>query len=123
MHRNLIEIFNLPNLSFAGGSILVLKSILDFLQLPPDFPIPVYASSRDADQTKSYIEDDLWIMFSFVELIEFMRQRGEKHFIKLLNKVRVTNVDDEIERQLKSRIICGRDVHPPNYVLYLQKTF
>ena len=123
MHRNLIEIFTLPNLSFAGGSILVLKSILDLLQLPPVFPIPVYASSRDADQKKSYLANDLWSMFSFVELIEFMRQRGEKHFIKLLNKVRVTNVDDEIERQLKSRIICRRDLYPPNYVLYLQKMF
>ena len=61
----------------------------------------------------------IWSMFSFVELIELMQQRGDKHFIKLLNKVRVSDVDDEIERKLKSRITCRRDLHHPNYVLYV----
>ena len=59
MHYHLIEIFNLHNLPFAGRSTLLLKSILDFLQLLPVFAMPVYANSRDADHPKSYITDDM----------------------------------------------------------------
>ena len=44
-------------------------------------------------------------MFIFPELTGVMRQRGDRHFIDLLNKVRVENVDSEAERTLKSRII------------------
>ena len=51
--------FNLHNLPFAGRSTLLLKSILDFLQLLPVFAMPVYANSRDADHPKSYITDDM----------------------------------------------------------------
>ena len=108
MHCYLIETLNLPNLPLAGRSVLLVgRSILlvvDFHQLPPVYAMPVYASSLDADHPESYIANDLWRMFSFPELTEVMRQR-DRHFIDLLNKVRVGNVDSEVERTLKSRII------------------
>ena len=55
MHRRLIEIFNLPNVPFAGRSTLVAG---DFHQLPPIRKMPVYASSLDADHPESYIGND-----------------------------------------------------------------
>ena len=62
MHSSLIEIFHLPNLPFAGRSILVVE---DFLQLHPVLAVPVYASSLNADHPESYIADKLRRMFSF----------------------------------------------------------
>ena len=58
-------------------------------------------------------------MFSLVELTEVKQQRRDKHFINLLNKVRVANVDSKVERTLKSRIICSSDFHYPNYALHV----
>ena len=48
-----------------------------------------------------------------------MRQRGDKHFLDILNKVRVWNIDSEVERTLKSRIICSSDLHYPKYALHV----
>ena len=89
MHCLLIEIFILPNLPFAGRSILVVG---DFHQLPPVRAIPAYVSSLDEDYPETYIANDLWRLFSFAELTEVMWQRADKHFIYILNKVRVGNV-------------------------------
>ena len=58
-------------------------------------------------------------MFSFAELTKVMRQRGDKHFIDLLNKVCVRNVDSEVEKRLKSRIICNSDLHYPKYAVHV----
>ena len=62
--------------------------------------MPVYASSLDADHPESCIANDLWRMFSFAELTEVMRQKEDKHFIDILNKVCVGNEDSEVERTL-----------------------
>ena len=69
IHRRLIEIFNLPNLPFAGRPKLVVG---DFHQLSPVLSTPVYASSVDKDHPESYIANDLWRLFSFAELTEVM---------------------------------------------------
>lgn len=47
-----------------------------------------------------------------------MWQKGDNHFINLLNKVRVGNADRENERTLKPRIICSRNFHYVNYGLH-----
>ena len=114
--RRLIEIFNLPNLSFAGRPKLVVG---DFHQLSPVLSTPVYASSLDKDHPESYIANDLWRLFSFAEFTEVMLQRVDRHFIEILNKVRVGNVDNEVERTLKSRIICSSDLHYPKYPFHV----
>ena len=106
MHRRLI----LPNLPFAGRPILF---VAKFHQLPPVRAMSVYASSLDEDHPESYIANYLWRLFSFAELTEVMKPRGDKHFIDILNKVCVRNVDNESERALKSRIICSSDLHYP----------
>lgn len=48
-----------------------------------------------------------------------MWQKGDNHFINLLNKVRVGNADRENERTLKPRIICSRNFHYVNYGLHV----
>ena len=83
MHHRLIEIFNLPNLQFAGRSILVGA---DFHQLLPARAKPVYVSSLDEDHPESYIANNLWRLFRFIELTEFMQQRRDKNFIDVLKE-------------------------------------
>ena len=81
--------------------------------------IPVYSNGLDEDHLESYIANDLWRLFSFAELIEVMWQSGDKNFIDILNKVRVGNLDSEVERTLKLRIICSSDLHYPKYALHV----
>ena len=101
---------------FAGRSILV---SLDFHQLPGVRGMPVYASSLDADHPESYIANDLWRMFSFVELTEDMHQKRDKHFIEFLKKVRVEKVDSEIVRTLKSIIVCSSQLYNSKHSLHV----
>ena len=44
---------------------------------------------------------------------------GDRHFIDLLNKACVENVKSEVERTLKSRIICSNDLYYPKYALHV----
>ena len=113
MHRRLIEIFNLLNVSFAGRSLLVVGN---FHQFPPVCAMLIYATSLDEDHPKKF---DLWRLISFAELTEVMWQRGDKHFIVILNKIRVRNVDSEVKRTLKWRIICSSDLYYPKYALHV----
>ena len=117
MHHRLIETFNLPDLLFAGRSILVVG---DFHQLPPVRAIPAYVISLDEDYPESYIANNLWRLFSFAELTEVMQQKGDKNFIDILNKVRVGNIYSEVERTLKSRIIGIFIIHNMLYMYLLE---
>ena len=51
-------------------------------------------------------------------LQSWQRSSDKGHFIDILNKVHVGNVDSEVERTLKSRIICSSDLHYPKYALH-----
>ena len=44
-------------------------------------------------------------MFFLIELTEVMRQKSDLEFIRLLNKICVGNVDENIEIKLESRFI------------------
>ena len=65
--------------------------------------MPIYLLKDDRLETlASY---NLWSMLSLIELTEIMRQKDELQFIQLLNKIRVGNVDEDVEYELKSRFI------------------
>ena len=80
IHQRLVEIFNVPNILFAGESVLVVG---DLYQLPPVNAMPAYASSNSGEP-ESHVADELWEMFRLVELTEVMRQKGDTAFIYLL---------------------------------------
>ena len=49
-----------------------------------------------------------------------MSSKFLENFLRsLLSKVRLGNVDSEIERTLKSRVICSSDLHYSKYALYV----
>ena len=50
----------------------------------------------------------MWYLFKYVELTEVVRQ-NDKLCIDLLNKARVSNIDDDVEKVIKARFIHESD--------------
>ena len=71
----------------------------DLLQLLPVMGKPVYVNVDGCDSLERHLALNLWCMFHFAELTKRMRQRGGTKFIDLLNKIRVGNIDDNVEKQ------------------------
>ena len=87
---------------FAGLTVLL---VADLLQLPPVMGKPVYATVDSCDSLQRHLALNLWRMFQFAELTEVMKQRGDTKFIDLLNKIRVGNVDEDVQKQIRERFI------------------
>ena len=51
---------------------------------------------------------DLWKKFQMVELTEAIRQRGDHDFVRVLNKIREGNIDEDVEHTLKSRFFGNK---------------
>ena len=50
----------------------------------------------------------MWYLFKYVELTEVVR-KNDKLCIDLLHKVRVSNIDDDVEKEIKARFIHESD--------------
>ena len=61
----------------------------------------LYVTVDGCDSLERHLALNLWRMFEFAELTEVMRQRGATKFIDLLNKIRVGNVDEYIQKQIE----------------------
>ena len=77
---------------FAGLTVVL---VADLLQL-----LPVMGKS-------------VWVsrMFQFSELTEVMRKRGDAKFIDLLYKIRVGNIDEDVQKQIRERLIEETDTN------------
>ena len=93
VHSRLIEVFDCKtNMSF-GTPIIVCG---DLYQLPPVKGVSIYLLKDDRLETiGSYY---LWSIFSWIELTEVMRQKDDLGLIQLLNKIRVGNFDEDVEK-------------------------
>ena len=118
IHQRLVEIFNVPNIIFAGKSVLVVG---DLYQLPPVNAMPVYASTNSGEPEIN-VADELWKMFRLVELTEVMCQKGDTSFIYLLNQIRVGHIDESSEMIIQSSPKIVKIVITQNKLcIFLQK--
>ena len=60
----------------------------------------------------------LWHLFKNVELTEVLRQTNNL-FMNLFNKVRIANIDDDVENLLKERFIFESDENYPKDALHM----
>ena len=104
-----------PEKAFAGLSVL---TVADLLQLPPVRGQLIFSQFSDENSMKHLLGLQLWHLFQYAELTEVIRQ-NDQLFIDLLNKVRVGNIDDEVEKLLKARFIHESDENYPVDALYM----
>ena len=109
INARLLEIFMCSTAVEFSGLTVVL--VCDLLQLPPVMGKPVYVTVDGCDSLEKHLALKLWHMFQFAELIEVMRQRSDTKFIHLLNKIRVGNVDEDVQKHIRERFIEESDVN------------
>ena len=115
INSRLGETFMFPEKVFAGLSIM---AVTDFLQRPPVRGRPIFSRISDKYSMKHLLGLQLCHLFKYAELTEVVRQ-NEKLFIDLLNKVRVGNIDDDVENLLKARFIRESDENYPEDALHM----
>ena len=71
-------------------------STADLFQLPPVRVKLILSQFDGKDSMKHLLDLQLWYLFNYAELTEIVRQ-NDKIFIDFLNKVRVGNIDDDVE--------------------------
>ena len=60
----------------------------------------------------------MWHLFKYAELTEVVRE-NDKLFIDLLNKLRLVNIDDDVEKLLKARFIHEFDENYPKDTFHM----
>ena len=95
----------IPEKAFAGPSMM---NVADLLQLRPVRGILIFSQFSDKDSLKHLSGLQVWHLFKNAELTEVVRQ-DDKLFIDLLNKVRVGNIDDDVEYLIKAWFIREPD--------------
>ena len=95
----------IPEKVFAGLSVM---TVADLLQLHPVRGKLIFSQFSNKDNMKHLLGLQFWHLLKYAELTEAVRQ-NDKLFINLLNKVRVGNIDDDVENLLRARFICESD--------------
>ena len=109
----------IPEKIFAGLSVM---AVADLLQLPPVRGKLIFFQFCNKDSIKHLLGLQLWHLFKYAELIEIVWQ-NDKFFIDLLNKVRVGDIDDDVENLIKARFIHEPDENYPKDALYMYSEY
>ena len=99
-------------------AVLSVLTVADLLQLPLVRGNLIFSQCSDKDSMKHLLGLQLQHLFQYEELTEVVRQ-NDQLFIDLLIKVRVGNIDDEVEKLLKARFIDESDENYPVDVLHM----
>ena len=105
----------IPEKAFTGLSVMI---VADLLKLPPVVGELIFSQFPDKNSMKHLLSLQLWHWFNYSELTEVVRQ-NDKLFVKLLNKVRVGNIVDDVENLLKARFIFESNENYPKDALHV----
>ena len=103
IHARLVEIFLCTvTVAFFGLTVVLLG---DFLQLSPVRGKAIYACVDEIDKIDRLLSLNLWHMFQFAELEEVTRQKCDPEFINLINKIKIGDIDEDVQQKLKARFV------------------
>ena len=103
-----------PEKAFAG---LFVMTVADLLQRPSVRENLTFSQFSDKDNMEHLLGLQLWHLFKYAELTEVIMQNN-KLFVDLLNKVRVGNIDDGVEKLLKARLLHESDENYKKHALH-----
>ena len=83
----------IPQIAFVGLPVMI---VADFFKLAPVRGKLIFSQFIDKDSMKNLLGLQLRHLFKYAELTEVVRQT-DKMFIDWLNKVRVSNIYDNVE--------------------------
>ena len=102
IHQRLKEIFGCSSSKlFAGISII---AVGDLCQLPP-----IKKKVFDEFKIEAHNLCHPWHVFKMIELTEIMRQKDDKAFTELLNRIRTASHTDDDVKVIQSRCISPSD--------------
>ena len=84
-------------------------AVAEFLQLPPVRGKLIFSKFSHKDSMKHLLGLQLWNLFKYSELHDEVIRQNDKLFIDLLNKVRIGNIGDDVEKLLKAGFINEYD--------------
>ena len=93
-------------------------TVADLLQLPPVRGKLIFLQFSGKDSLKYLWGLQLWHLFKYAEISGVLRHNN-KLFIDFLNKVRVGNIDNEVEKLLKARFIHESDENCSKHALHI----
>ena len=113
IHQRLKEIFDCSSTKlFAGISII---AVGDLYQLPPIKKRAIF----DNFKTEAHNLCHPWSVFKMIELTEIMRQKSDKAFTELLNRIRtVSHTEDDI-KVIQSRCFAPSNPDYPSGALHI----
>ena len=113
IHQRLKEIFGTSSSNlFAGISIV---AVGDLYQLPPIKKKAVF----DSYKIESHNLCHPWGVFRMIELTEIMRQKNDKAFTELLNRIRTASHTEDDIKVIQSRCITPSDSNYPFDALHI----
>lgn len=113
IHQRLKEIFCTPEHKLFAGKAVI--AVGDLFQLPPCKERSVFFDYKQELLNLCHP----WKQFTMIELTEIMRQKDDKEFVQLLNRLRTGNCLDNDLEILKSRIISTDDPSYPTEALHV----
>ena len=105
----------IPENEFVCLSVM---AVADLLQLPPVRGKHIFSQFFDTDSMKNLLSLQLWHLLKYAELTKVVKQ-NDKMFIDLLNKARVSNIDDYVDKLLKARFTNESDENYPKDALHV----
>lgn len=113
IHQRLKEIFNTPNSELFAGIIFI--AVGDLYQLPPIRKRAVFENFKNDTFNLCHP----WNAFKMIELTEIMRQKDDKPFTELLNRIRSGTQTEADIQCIQSRSITHSDSNYPHDALHI----
>ena len=116
VNQRLQQIFG-TNKPFGNLHVI---AIGDFYQMAPVHDTYIFSENYNRD-TPEVLAPNLWTSnFHIYSLTEIMRQRDQKHFCEMLNRLRLGTFTEDDTKIFKSRIVKKDD---PNYDITVRHVF